>query len=533
MGFFVFLILRLSTPPMAPLYGHVESSDAGAIVSKLETLKIPYELRGDGSIIMVPEDRVLRLRMSLAEEGLPSRTSAGYELFDKQDAFGTTSFVQNINQLRALEGELARTIQSLDTIEGARVHLVLPKRELFAKDAAQASASIVVKARGALSPAQVRAIQNLVSSAVEGLQTDRVAIIDDHGRLLAGAASTDPQRQLSQDLQDRTSAFEQRLKTQIEEIVSSVVGPNKARVEVAAELDFNRVTENTESYDPDGQVVRSTQTVEEKSNNSEGQQQDSVSVAQNLPDAKDKPPSETSKSNSNSNRNEETVNYEISKTTKTAVLEAGRVKRVSVAVLVDGTRDGATPDAKYTARSAEELDKIQTLVRGAIGYDEKRGDQVNVINLPFANAAEAEAAPEKEPLLGLTKSDYLRIGEAAALVIVTLLMGLFVIRPMIKGLTGVAQNQPQGGPGLLPAGPATAQIAGPSGMPALAAQALSAHALPGDAPRLQIAQNNSMIDIAQVEGQVKESSVRKVGEIIGNHPDEAMAILRSWMYQGE
>ncbi len=540
MGFFLFLILRLSASPMAPLYGHLESTDAGTIINRLESLKIPYELKGDGTLILVPEDRVLRLRMSLAEEGLPSRSSAGYELFDKQDAFGSTSFVQNINHLRALEGELARTIQSIDSIEAARVHLVLPKRELFAKDPAQASASIAVKARATLSPGQVKAIQNLVASAVEGLQTDHVAIIDEHGRLLAGAANGDPQQQASAALEDRTAAFEQRLKTQVEDIVSSVVGPNRARVEVATELDFNRVTESSESFDPDGQVVRSTQTVQETSNNSEGQPQNSVSIASNLPESKDAPKSESSTNKSATDRNEETVNYEISRITKTAVLEAGRVKRLSVAVLVDGNREtGAKGEKTYAARSQEELDKIGTLVQSAIGYDQKRGDQVSVVNLPFAAGETIQDVPEKEPLLSLTKSDYMRIGEAIALIAVTLLMALFVFRPMIHRLTGVARGQGGAAPGTpaLP-GMTQQQIAGPTGsMPALAMASPSSsgstneHALPARIPMPMLPQ--SMIDIAQVEGQVKESSVRKVGEIIGNHPDEAMSILRNWMYQGE
>jgi flagellar M-ring protein FliF len=532
-GFFAFVFLRVSEPPMAPLFGPLAVQDAGAIVSRLEAMGVRYELRGDGGLILVPEDRVLRLRMAMAEEGLPSSRGTGYELFDKQDTFGATSFMQNLNRLRALEGELARTISSIETVASARVHLVIPKRELFASDATDPSASIVIHPKGAgLTRAQVKAIQNLVAAAVEGLKPQRVAIVDTQGELLSSGDNGDPQSDLAGTYDERTAAYEARLRTEVEEIVSRVVGPGKARVQVAADIDFNRVTQNFETYDPDGQVVRSTQTVEESSNNTQGQTSAATSVAQNLPDQQQPQSTPTTTSSEAANRTEETVNYEISKTTKTEITEAGRVKRLSVAVLVDGrySKDANGGDV-YTPRSQEELDKITALVRSAIGFDEKRGDQLTVVNLRFAEPKIPELTEEKEPLLGLRKSDYMRIGETVGLLLVALLTMLFVVRPMLNRVLNPAQPALGSAPAPLIAGPQAAQLPQPASGGAQAPAAL-AHggaplALPGTQPG-----PGSMIDIAQVEGQVKESSVRKVGEIVGKHPDEAISIVRNWLYQG-
>ncbi|MGB6754436.1 MAG: flagellar basal-body MS-ring/collar protein FliF, partial [Xanthobacteraceae bacterium] len=187
-GFFAFVIMRVTTPQMTPLFTDLPLEDSAAIAKELDRQGVTYQLRNDGNIIMVPADRVARLRMTLAESGLPKGGGVGYEIFDKSDALGTTSFVQNINSLRALEGELARTIQGLDRVEAARVHLVMPERPLFSRDKIDPSASIVLKVRGSLDPAQVRAIRHLVATAVNGLSPQRISIVDEQGQLLADGA---------------------------------------------------------------------------------------------------------------------------------------------------------------------------------------------------------------------------------------------------------------------------------------------------------------------------------------------------------
>src|SRR6202047_2889192 len=410
-GFFAFLIMRVTTPHMTPLFTDLAYDDSAAIVKELDRQAVPYELRDEGNIVMVPKDRVARLRMAFAEGGLPKGGGVGYEIFDKSEVLGTTSFVQNINNVRALEGELARTIRSLDRVQDARVHLVMPDRPLFARDKVDATASIVLKVRGTLEQHQVRAIRHLVAGAVNGLRPERVSVVDERGHLLADGASNDPNGgDVSTD--ERQAAFEKRLRSQVEAIVSSVVGPNHARGEVAADFAFNRVTQTSDKYDPEGRVVRSSQTREETSANEVRDNQ--VTVGNEIPGANQRqgaPPDASASPRDQSRKSEEIVNYEISKTTKTEVIEGGRVNRISVAVLVDGTYGkNDKGDITYQPRSKEEIDQIAALVRTAIGFDQKRGDQVEVVNLRFA---ETPAIPISEPsgwlaALQLTKDDIMR-----------------------------------------------------------------------------------------------------------------------------
>src|SRR3954464_15349456 len=213
-SFFGFVILRITTPQLTTLFTELSLEDSSAIIKDLERQAIPYELRNDGAAIMVPKDKVTRLRMKLAEGGLPRGGGVGYEIFDKSDALGTTSFVQNINHLRALEGELARTIRGIDRVQSARVHLVLPERPLFSRETPEPSASIVVRVRGALEPAQIRAIRHLVASAVNGLKPQRVSIVDEAGQLLADGSGDSSNDSAIGD--ERRSAFEKRMRSQIE-----------------------------------------------------------------------------------------------------------------------------------------------------------------------------------------------------------------------------------------------------------------------------------------------------------------------------
>src|ERR1700747_1015600 len=279
-GFFAFVIMRVTTPQMTTLFTDLSTEDSSGIIKELERQAIPYEIRNEGSVIMVPKDKVTRLRMKLAEGGLPKGGGVAYEIFDKSDALGTTSFVQNINHLRALEGELARTISSIDRIQAARVHLVMPERPLFSRETPEPSASIVVRVRGALEPQQIRAIRHLVASSVSGLKPQRVSIVDESGQLLADGASSDADQQVGDE---RRAAFEKRMRKQVEDIVSSVVGAGRARVQLAADFDFNRITQTSDKFDPEGPVLRSSQTREEQS--ASGTDNGQVTVGNELPGA--------------------------------------------------------------------------------------------------------------------------------------------------------------------------------------------------------------------------------------------------------
>ncbi len=248
-GFFAFLIFRVSTPQMAPVYSGLSFDDSAAITKELRAMGIPFEIKGDGEAISVPRDQITTIRMQLAENGLPSRGQVGYEIFDQQNTLGATSFVQNVNHLRALEGELARTISSLARVKSSRVHLVLPERELFRREAKQPSASIVLEVRGALSTGEIRSVQHLVASAVDGLSPTMVSIVDNSGQLLAAGNQGDEETMLTTAIEERTLAVESRLRNRLEDLLENVVGAGRARVQVSAELDMNRLTRTSESFD--------------------------------------------------------------------------------------------------------------------------------------------------------------------------------------------------------------------------------------------------------------------------------------------
>jgi flagellar M-ring protein FliF len=342
-GFFAFLILRMSAPQMTMLFSDLSLEDSSTIIKDLERQAIPFQLRNEGATILVPHDRVTRLRMKLAEGGLPKGGGVGYEIFDRSDTLGSTSFVQNVNHLRALEGELARTIRRSTRTDGPRAP-ALPERQLFSRDRPEASASIVLRVRGMLEPQQVRAIRHLIASAVNGLKPERVSVVDESGRLLADGARSDNAMGVTAD--ERQIAFERRLRDQVDAIVTSVVGPGRARVQLTADFDFNRVTQTSERYDPEGRVLRSSQTREESSA-SAASQDGQVTVgtnagAQRPGDANPRPARAVQDQRSSTTR---------FRVRRTEITEGGWANRISVAVLVDATTP-ATPTRASTSRAS-------------------------------------------------------------------------------------------------------------------------------------------------------------------------------------
>lgn len=525
-GFFVFISSRLAQPPMGLLFGELSNQDAGQIVNRLDTQNVPYELRSGGSQVWVPADQALKLRMSFAEAGVPRGGSVGYEIFDKSDQIGATNFVQNLNLVRALEGELARTVAALGPIAAARVHLVMPRRDLFSRERQEPTASVVIKMRDAsrLPRGQVQAIQNLVAGAVPGMKPARVSIIDDKGTLLArGTVDENDPQSIAATTEEMRRAHEQRLARVIEELLERTVGQGKVRAEVTADLDFDRVVTNTESFDPEGQVIRSTQTVNEANQSSEASGSQSVTVANNLPDADAANASGSNRAQST--RTEETVNYEVTKTVRSHVREAGVVRRLSVAVIVDGTSTtNADGTRTYNARPAEEMQRLTAVVRSAIGFNPQRGDTVEVVNMPFVVADIGDQIPTEDGWLNLAKQDYFRLAEILVLAIVAILVILLVARPLIRHIF----TPPEVRAVEVEAAKAKAQAELAAAQPALAGPEIDP--LLG-VPRQNQVTADDLIDLARVEGRVKASSMKKIGEIIEKHPDEAVAILRTWMYQ--
>jgi len=514
-AFFLYIAGAITEPPKTILYAGLDARDAAAVTAKLDAMNVKYDAKEDGGTILVPADQVTKLRMALAQDDLPA-AGVGYEIFDKSDAFGTAAFVQNINRLRALEGELARSIQTIDGIDSARVHLVIPEREVFSRDDQTPSASVVLKTRSVLGHEQVSAIQHLVAAAVASLNPNRVAIVDDRGNLLAGGDDKSGPDADAADEDQQTTAYEDRLRQHIESILGSVVGAGHVRVQVAANMNYDHSTTTSESYDPDSKVVRSTQTVEQNSADNTGGTGAAVSVANALPNAAQTSPQDTNKSSSD--HTEETTNYEISKTVKTSTQDGGDVKRLSVAVVVDGAIDGAA----YKPRSAADMAQISNLVKSAMGFDATRGDQVQVTNMEFARVDAVDATPAPKPLLGLDSAYWFKIIEASIMCLTALLIGLLVVRPLIARM--FSPNAPSGAFQLA----GNAPVAGALPAPGAATAAPGGANAAGAAPALPAP---SSIDISRIEGQVRESSIKKIGEVVEAHPEEALAIIRTWLHQ--
>ncbi len=518
-AFFIYLTSQLSTPGMVLLYADLDPQDSGQIASRLEQMEVNFKVGRDGSQIYVPSDMVGRMRVALAEDGLPSGGSIGYEIFDRSDGLGTTKFVQTVNHLRALEGELARTIRTIARVKKARVHLVMPERQLFTRDRQEPTASIMITTQGVqrLEKRQVMAIQHMVAAAVPGLKPSMISIVDNMGSLLARGGAEGDWDVTGSNSEDMRIAYQSRLVRTIEALLERSVGPGNVRAQITAEMDFDRITENSEIYDPDSQVVRSTQTIEEISGSSDAQGLSPVTVGGNLPDTA-LPGGDGAASSSNAQRTEETVNFEISKTIKTHVRESGVVRKLSIAVLINGTisttEEGVTT---YEPRSAEVLEQLAALVRSAVGYDKERGDTMEIVNMRFVDPTESMGEEDGASFLDFGGSQLMRMVEILVLGVVAILVLLMVVRPLIGRVVegGMAGGQLTDEAGSRPA------LAGPQ----------MAELEMGPTEAEDAAQEiDQMIDIGKVEGRVRASSVKKIGEIVDKHPDEAVAIIRNWLY---
>jgi flagellar M-ring protein FliF len=519
------LALRGGAPmQQALLYGDLDLREAAQMTEALDRAHIAHTESATGDRILVSAADVARARLLLAKDGLPSGGSIGYEIFDRGDAMTSSQFQQDINETRAMEGELARSIRMLQGVRGGRVHLVLPKRQPFSRDVQVAQASVVLTMAGAarLDPQGVQAVLNLVAAAVPGLKPQGIAIIDSRGNLLARAGQPTSEEAVVQTSEELHRATELRLSRAVEEMLEQSLGPGRVRAEAAVQMNFDKVNETAETYDPNQQVVRSTQTSTEKNTSTEAEK--SVSVQNNLPNAD----AGAAQTGSNQNKQDETTNYEIGKTVRTLVREQPQIARISLAVMIDGTwKEGAGGKAAWSERSAEDIARIKRLVESAIGYDEKRGDKVEVVSMQFAAPEEAGAAPSAGLFgLGLEKTDLLGLGQSAILAVVVLLALLFVLRPMAMRLSAIDPRTMLG--------PMDALLAGPVGAAYEATMSTSSAKAIGTA-RAQAASpmlaDESMVDMANVEGQLRASSIRKLAEMVEKHPEESLAIMRGWMSQ--
>ena len=522
---------------MTALYTDLDPADAATIAQRLETDGIPYETSAGGRIVRVPQDQVDRLRLLLAGEGL-SGGVIGKEIFDQESSFGRTSFELNVNYVRAIEGELSRTIKFIRAVSEARVHIVMPERRPFQREGSGPSASILLKTNGALGQGQALAIQALVASAVPGLSPDRVTISDTMGRLLVDGAAEGEYASLS-SLEDARQSKERQYRDKIEQLLSRRVGDGRVRAEVSVDMDMSRTTKSETTYDPDGQVILSSN-VREQSANETTDVGGQVSVSNALPDAA----GGQNGAGNNSQTTEETTNFENSKTETVTVQEPGKVTQIRVSVLVDGIRtldDGGNTTA-YQDRDAAEITQLQQLVESAIPYVANRGDTVVVQSLRFVDPAPLVASDPGFSLFGLNKADLVDVLSTGGSFVAVILVILLVVRPLvIRVIEAIPDAPPPPDPAQLENNlPDTPAIAGPAQvtpdiMAAAAggdenATALVMAARQQGSLSLDQMGTDTRIDVAQVEGRIQESAIKKVANIIKANPDESVSIVRHWLY---
>ncbi|MBF0564002.1 MAG: flagellar M-ring protein FliF [Nitrospirae bacterium] len=483
------------------LFSNLTESDAGAIVNKLNEMKVPFKLTVNS--ILVPAPKVYELRLQLAAQGLPVGGGIGFEIFDKTD-FQTTDFVQKLNYKRALEGELSRTISSLSEIDHTRVHLALPEKSLFVKDKETATASILVKLKPgrSLSQSQVQGIVHLVSSSIEGLNPGDITIVDNNGTMLT--RPSDDVLGLTTTQLEYQKKYEQQVETTIKDILEPVIGKDRVKVKVSADLDFSRTEKTEEKFDPEGSVLRSEQSMKEKSQS--GSPGGVPGVQSNLPG---KPGTQAQGQQTQSQKESDTTNFEITKVTSHTLMSLGNLRKLSAAVLVDGMykEKKGSKELTYVPRTDDEIKRYDDLVKKAIGYTQTRGDEVSVVNMPFEPVAKEEIAPERRDWL----KDAAMVAKYFAPLIVAILFYFFIVRPVIKSLSQESvQTQ----------------------IPVLPLPASSAEISKEMKPELPEARTRE-VPLPPVEELALKSEITDWSQWVKDNPSQAATLIKEWVQTEE
>lgn len=513
-----------SQPDYTVLYSDLSSADAAAVVTKLKEQKIKYDLRGDGSTIAVsPPEVVHELRLTLATEGLPKGGSLGLELFDSTNLASTT-FQEKVKWLRAIQGELERTIGSLDAVQSSRVHITQPEKTVFAKKGPEVTASVLLKLRpGAeLEKKQIRGIANLVAGSVEGLKRENVSIVDVFGNLL-----TSPEDESLDSLSIEATRLQYQREVEkgyaqrIEQMLIKVLGPEKVVARVTADMDFSQSERQEEAYDPSGQVIRSERVVEEGSGQS--QRSGIPGVVSNLP-ADPKLLAAERGDSTNASHRESLKNYEVSKSVSKTTSPRGKLLRLSVAVLVDSkyaqvasattaSTGDAAPAAQPVSTSAEEngidpsmLSQIESIVRSAVGFDSDRGDTLSVEAIPFKKSdIDLSSQMDSKAMQDLIFNVIFK----AAPVLFVVLFFIFMVRPLVKFLITPTEAEVDL-TRLLPTGIAELE-----------------RELETERSKAKLPAFESVVDLEQLEEMVAENS-----RIVKEHPQQAALLIRYWLNDG-
>lgn len=530
------LVYYGSQPEYTVLFSDLKPTDAQAIVEKLKASNVPYSLTNNGTTVSVPSERVSEMRLQMASSGVLSGGHVGFDLFDKT-SFGTTDFTQQINYRRAIEGELAKTLEGMDELEQARVHLTPKKESIFTEKEQGAKASVMLRVRQGkeLSSERTDAIVSLVASAVEGLDPSNISVMDTRGRLLTAAGSKRgafSDAGLFHAQLEARQKFESETAARVVSLLEPISGEGKVRADVSADVDFSQVEQTEEKYNPQSQVIRSQQQTQESRNSAAKNQGQIVGARANDPTAQQPPAQPVAQSN-NDQRMATTTNYEIDKTVRRTVGGGGRINRLSVSVVVDHK----TVSGVQTARTPEELKQIQDLVTAAVGVDQRRGDAVVVQTMLFDKPQIGEAA--QTSLLDRLKQMTPLLVKYGALVVVALLLLMFVVRPARKALNAAARTHE---PMLLP--PAQTE----AGQERRESSTFGENAFPA---REEVPQLTAMKTVAELEAEMDaESNIRKtisvtpppdaqrteiikgmIEEEISKEPELVAGTLRSWLQE--
>ncbi len=522
----------VSSPDFTPLYKNLSLTATNSIETTLAGAGFDVQVSDDGASVLVPRDDLVRARMVLAETGIPIDGEAGWELFDEASGLTMNSFLQKVNRLRALEGELARSIQTLDGVQSARVHLVLPERDAFARETPIPRASVIVRSvpGRAVSRKQALSIRNLIASAVADLDLTRVTVLSANGEtILSETADGDG----NVSMQSNKFAIEERLGQDIQEILTARVGAGNARVRVNVELTTAREVVIEQIYDPDQQVVRSTENKSESQAGSENN--GNVGVENNIPEALADP---AGGNTSQRSKTGETVNYEIGNTRREVIREAGEVRRVSVAVLVNGIYSVEGSDVSYAERAPEEINRLAELVKTAVGFDGKRGDQVSVDSLRFMDYSMDVGEPVSLSMMQRVSQNIVPIIRGLLALLIVGIIVILGVRPVLRQLN--EKREEQIAP---PTDDATAVLEGQSGDSSMAAIADANHEQQGAAAKSAEAKPERVnlfepsaddapheyIETIGIRGNLLKARVEAVQKMADDRPEEVLRVMRSWL----
>lgn len=500
------LVQWAGAPDMVPLFSNLPAEDAGKITQWLDENQVPFELEQGGSRILVPRKHQYQSRIQLAQEGLPTVRGTGYEIFDETN-LGMSEFVQKLNFRRALEGELSRTVTSLDEVDDARVHIVLPEEALFREQQEDPSASVTLKLRGGLKEGQIAGITHLIASSVEGLSSDQVTVIDSQGNILSDMRASDPLMAMTSTQLQLKNDVERNLTSKVETMLTQLLGPDKSIVRVSVELDFTHSQTTSETYDPDQTAVRSEE-INENSRNT--QDQETIN-----PVDPTQPPLASTDTETESNI---ITNYEVSKTLTQESRQTGGVKRISASILIDGvyqtieTEEG-DETSQYMERSTEEMTKIEQAVRGALGADNTRGDQISVLNIPFQQPEIIEPPLDPVGWFADNWSTLLRNVLIAAAVLGILLY----VRNLLTTSSHAARELWERKMAALPGGPS-----------------LSSGVLPGAE-----GEGGETLALPDIDSEMPQEVIeanqlqQRLVDFVGEKPEVTARLLKTWLVEGD